>query len=152
MTAQMQEQIRVLTTELELLKQEIVGVKAAHAAMHQSSVDAGAASQRLAAEQSSRIGVIEGKFAGLERDAGTIGTSSFGKSRPLIEPKQISVEVFAGALNDTRGKFLDWCEKIKDRSLLYSKSLGEALQSLSPKRKAYRLEFQQGTTKSCKGF
>ena len=114
----MQGQVRALVDEIGTLRNEVVAVKAAHAQLHQTTVDVGATSNRLAAEQASRFENIESKLAGLAKDAGSIGRGGNYK-KPLIEPKQVVVEVFAGALNDTRGKFLDWAEKVKDRTGLW---------------------------------
>ena len=47
--------------------------------------------------------------------------------KPLIEHKNIVVPEFAGALTDTRAKFLEWVEDIKDRTALYDQKVAEAM-------------------------
>ena len=102
-------QIGVLTDEMNLLKAEIVQAKANHASLHQSSVEANTATARSFAEIRARADVFEGKIDNLKEEAKTYGGS--GK-KPLIEPKQVEVAVFAGAMTDGRARFLEWCEKV----------------------------------------
>ena len=76
-------QIGVLTDELNSLKQEIVQVKANHAGLHQSSVEANSATARSFQEFRTRSDAIETQIATLKDD--TKGFGHQGK-KPLIKP------------------------------------------------------------------
>ena len=107
----MQQQIALMVQELEMLKTEMVASKAAHATLHQNTVD-------RAQEVARQIEEIGRRIAALSdgRSGGTFGD----KRRALIEPKQINVPIFAGAVTDSRAKFLEWAEAVQDRTGLFS--------------------------------
>ena len=49
------------------------------------------------------------------------------KAKTLIEPKSIVVNVFSGAITDTRAKFLEWGERARDRAALFDDNMAEAM-------------------------
>ena len=116
-------QINAITEELGMLKQEIVGVKASHASLHQQSVDHSVLTAGRSNEAMQKIQQIEEKMANLTNPFAD--KSQFKKS--LIEPKQVEVEKFAGAIMDSRVKFLAWSERVKDRAELFDTNLSEAM-------------------------
>ena len=94
-------QIRVLGDEINAIRTEIVQSKQAHASLHQSTVD-----DRF------RLSTVESSLDKMQKLVDNIdGQSKFGKPKKLIEPKEIVVPEFAGAVSDTRAKFLTWAEK-----------------------------------------
>ena len=106
-----------------MLKQEIVGIKGSHASLHQQSVDHSVLTAGRSAEAMQKIQALEEKMGNI-----TNPVSDKGQSRkPLIEPKQVEVEKFAGAIMDSRGKFLTWSERVKDRAELFDPNLSEVM-------------------------
>ena len=100
----MQAQVQAVTEELGALKMEIVNIKASHAGLHQSAVDSGLQTSRA-------IEAIQAKIAELPNLA--------NEKRPtLMEPKQVNVEEFSGGVADSRNKFIEWTERVRDRVLL----------------------------------
>ena len=125
---QVQAQVTVISDELTLLKNEMIQMKAAHANMHQAAVEQGSTSAQRHTEQSQRMQSVEEKFDRLSTQIRSGGSSyDGGKRQHLIEPKQITVEEFAGSLTDSRSRFIEWSERVKDRCLLYEESVVEAM-------------------------
>ena len=85
-------QVAALTDELQTLKSEIIGVKAGHASLHQMMVESGTTQAQQYGAQADRIVALE------KRIETTISKGSIdgiaGKPKPLIEAKQINVNVF----------------------------------------------------------
>ena len=52
------------------------------------------------------------------------------KSKSLIEPKNMEVDKFAGAVGDTRDKFVEWAEHMKDRVMLCDPDLVEHMRKV----------------------
>ena len=142
-------QIAAMTDEINLLKGEVVQTKAAHAGLHQTAVERNADMIRRFDAIGDRLNTVatevrssEGKGAGARRKA-------------LIEPKQVNVDAFAGAVNDSRSKFLLWAEKVKDRAGLFddhtggcngeSRSIQRASHSRYVRDMGYHFGYQQGT-------
>ena len=118
-------QSRSLSEDISSIRNEIVNIKASHANLHQASVEANAGSTTALTDHGIRLGAMEGKVAELARRAETV--IGGGKPKSLIEAKNITVEKFAGSLTDGRAKYLEWCEKVKDRCELYNFTLAKAL-------------------------
>ena len=112
------EQLRSLTDEVGTIRNEIVNMKASHAGLHQSSVEANAAATQTMTEQGARLNGVEGKLVELAKRAEKSG--GWPKAKSLIEAKHVVVDKFAGSLTDGRAKYLEWCEKVKDRCELYN--------------------------------
>ena len=106
----LRQQVIALTEELTVVKTELVNVKAAHANLHQQTSESNAATAKSFAEQRSRFDTIETQMG-----SGKSGTDK----KPLIEPKQVEVHKFQGAMSESRAKFLEWSELVKDRVGLY---------------------------------
>ena len=106
----MQGQVQAVIEELTAVKAEIIQLKASHANMHQSGVENNAQAAARYAEQAMKVADIEKKIEGI---GGPTGVSN---KRSLIEPKQVAVEIFSGSIADSRSKFLEWGERIKDRA------------------------------------
>ena len=104
-----------MAEEIGSLKNELIAAKAAHAALHQSTVDAGGATTRTVTDVTSRVSTME------------------AAAKPLIEPKEIVVEVFSGSVADARSKFVAWTKKVKDCIYLYSPEIVEAMKSVERK-------------------
>ena len=77
------------------------------------------------AAQAARIGKVEKGIAKIST-AGFPEGKGTDNEKPLIEAKQVSVPEFAGAVTDSRSKFLEWSEKVHDRVGLYSREAMEA--------------------------
>ena len=99
-----QQQIAAMADEINLLKSEVVQTKAAHATLHQSAVDRNTDIIR-------RFGEITDRLHNLSTDAANTTDGKGSRKKFLIEPKQVNVSEFAGAVNDGRSKFLQWSEK-----------------------------------------
>ena len=112
----LQQQIAVVSEELAAIKSELINVKAAHAGLHQSSVESNTNTTRTLTEVIARIEGIEEK--------GPV-YSGAPTRKALIEPKQVQVDIFAGAVTDSRSKFLEWGETVKDRAWLFAPILGQ---------------------------
>ena len=112
----MQAQVQAVTEELGAIKMEIVNLKASHAGLHQSSVDSGLQTSRA-------IEAIQAKVADLPNLAS-------GKRVTLMEPKQVTVEEFAGGIADSRNKFIDWSERVRDRVSLFDLTLADAMKKV----------------------
>ena len=119
--ADVQRQLQVLADEMNTLKNELVGIKAAHANMHQASIDAGQASNARFVEVGNRLSGIESKIGDLGFDA--TGFSGKHGVKPLMKPEQVKVGTFQGGVTDSRAKFLEWNEQVKDRVRLYDVEL-----------------------------
>ena len=123
-------QISAITDEISVLRNEVVQVKAAHAALHQGTVEANSANTQKFEDQVTRLSRIESRI-------GDIASSGLGgetyKKRPLIEAKQVEVPVFTGSVADSRSKFLAWAERVKDRITLYEPGLIEAMKNVEHK-------------------
>ena len=103
-------------------------MKAAHASMHQAAVEQGSTSAQRHTEQSQRMQNVEEKFDRLSTQIRSGGSSyDGGKRQHLIEAKQVTVDEFAGSLTDSRSRFIEWAEKVKDRCLMYEDSIVEAM-------------------------
>ena len=112
MTAALQQQVQAMVEELGVLKGEIVNLKQSHAGLHQSAVDASGHTNRALGEMAQKVEKIEGKLAEVP---GAMGA----KKLSLIEPKQVTVEEYSGAVSDSRNKFIEWSERCVDRVQLY---------------------------------
>ena len=124
----MMAQVEALTGELALIKNEIIQVKSAHASLHQQAVDKNTMDVTRHADAASKIASIDERLNQLANNPFTPTTATFNK--PLIEPKQIQVPIFAGAVSDSRSKFLEWSEKIKDRVALHDTGVVEAMSNV----------------------
>ena len=124
---QMIAQVAAMTEEIQLLKNEVVGVKASHATLHQQSVEKNVMDAGRHADAATRIAQLE---EGIERVRMEAPTLPGGTSRkPLIEPKQVAVEVFSGSMTDSRSKFLEWGERVKDRAGLQDPATVEGMEA-----------------------
>ena len=103
----MQSQVQAVTEELGALKAEIVNLKASHAGLHQSAVDSTAQTNRV-------IGDIAGKIEAIQAKAAELPNMAGGKKVSLMEPKQVTVAEFSGGIADSRNKFIDWSERVRD--------------------------------------
>ena len=118
---EMRRQMSVLADEINAIRGEIVQSKQAHATLHQSSVE-----DRT--QVGARFADVENKLENLRKMGGVEGSAGkFAKEQFLIEPKQVVVPEFAGAVTDSRSKFLEWSEKVRDRVKLYSQAAVDAL-------------------------
>ena len=112
-------QIAAMSEEIQFLKEEVVQTKASHAGLHQDSV--------------ARSTEITRRFDALKEQIDAVGAGGVGQynggkfKKPLIEPKQVEVAKFAGAVSDSRCKFLEWTETVKDRAGLFDENLVEAM-------------------------
>ena len=95
----LQAQIAAITDEISMIKNEVVQTKAAHASLHQSTVDRNTDVIRRFAEVGDRLEAITAEVA-------NAGDGKGYRKKSLIEPKQVNVAEFAGAINDSRSKFL----------------------------------------------
>ena len=120
---QMAQQIRLVTDELTLLKAEIVNVKASHAGLHQTTVESGSQTSRT-------LESINSKVQKLEEQLPTMAGGSAQKRLSLIEPKQMTVDEFAGGVTDARNKFIEWSEKVRDRVQLFDPGLAEEMKKV----------------------
>ena len=124
---QLRAQIAAMTDEITMLKNEIVGVKTSHATLHQQAVEKNVMDAGRHADAATRLQQLE---AGLDRIKEENPTTAGGSSRkPLIEPKQVQVEVFAGSMTDSRSKFLEWGERVKDRAGLQDPNTVECMEA-----------------------
>ena len=98
--------------EINLLKSEVVQTKAAHASLHQSAVERNTDVLRRFSEIGDRLNAITTDTANTNEGKGF-------RKKSLIEPKQVTVAVFAGSMTDSRAKFLEWSEKVMDRTGLF---------------------------------
>ena len=105
---ELRRQIQVLADELNSVRAELVASKQAHANLHQTTVDDRQRIQQEFADQTNRIRNMEDAQARSPQFNG-------GKEKSLIEAKQVTVPEFAGAVTDSRAKFLEWSEKIHPR-------------------------------------
>ena len=108
------QQVQIVSDEIAAVKNEIINLKAAHAGLHQTSVDASQTTGRSITEITNKLEDLEAKlpFAG----------TGFQK-KPLLEPKQVEVETFSGGPGESRTKFLEWVEAFKVRVTLYDPEL-----------------------------
>ena len=121
-------QITTLSEELTLVKAEIVNVKSSHATMHQQSVDKNVMDGARFAEAATKINELTERIDQVSADArNPFAPSTATHAKPLLEPKQVQVDVFAGAVVDSRAKFLEWCEKVHDRVALTDPAIVEAM-------------------------
>ena len=115
--AQVAAQVQLLTEEVATLKTELIAVKGAHATLHQQSVDANTQHNLAMTQMESR----------LEKAMKEAGDNKGGKTKSLIEPKNIVVDIFSGAITDTRAKFLEWGERARDRAALFDDCMSDAM-------------------------
>ena len=88
-------QVAAMSEEIQMLKNEVVGVKASHATLHQQAVEKNVMDAGRHADAATRIAQLE---KGIERVKTEAPTLPGGTSRkPLIEPKQVAVDIFAGS-------------------------------------------------------
>ena len=121
---QLSQQVTIVVSELEALKAEIITIKGAHASLHQSSVTANAQHEQFITDQASRVASIQKKVDDMAR---TTGVHKDGKKWSLIEPKNVTVELFHGSVADSRAKFLSWGERVRDKADLMDPQTGEAM-------------------------
>ena len=126
-------QLSALTDELTVLRNEMIQVKSAHAALHQGAVETNAGNVKMFEEQIARMSQIEGRMGSIAQNAQSGPGGEAMKKRPLIEAKQVTVEVFTGSVADNRSKFLAWAERVKDRITLYEPGLIEAMKNVEHK-------------------
>ena len=126
---QMMAQVVALTDELTALRGEIIQMKTAHATLHQSTVDSNNQSHQAFGEQGERIARVEKSIENMAKTTAGMPTTTDGKPKFLIEPKQVEVEKFSGSMADSRGKFLSWAERIKDRVTLFDDNILAAMAS-----------------------
>ena len=119
----MAQQVRLITDELTLLKAEIVNVKASHAGLHQTTVESGSQTSRT-------LESINAKVQKLEDQLPSMAGAGAGKRLSLIEPKQMTVDEFAGGVTDARNKFIEWSEKVRDRVQLFDPGLAEEMKRI----------------------
>ena len=104
------QQVRVLSDELGTIKGEIINMKAAHAALHQSTSETSTATSQKMYESSTKLSAVEQRLERIAREAGETRSPDSGfsssKANNLIEPKNVLVDVFAGSMTDNRSKFL----------------------------------------------
>ena len=117
----LRQQVAAMVEEINLLKSEVVNTKTAHATLHQTSVDRNAEVLR-------RFSEITDRLHSLSTDAANTTDGKGSRKRCLIEPKQVNVTEFAGAVNDSRSKFLLWAETVKDRAMLFDDALVAAME------------------------
>ena len=111
---EVQRQLQVLADELNMVKNELVGIKSDHSALHTVTVETDRTMRNKFEQMENMV---------KEAQAG-IGGAGFGSSvKPLIEPKNVVVPEFAGAITDGRGKYLEWAERARDRVSLYNHNL-----------------------------
>ena len=99
----LRQQVTLVATELEALKTEIVSIKGAHATLHQTTVTTTANHERVIDEQAAKVVAIQDRVESLAKTAGSMRD---GFRKPLIEPKNVTVDVFHGSVADSRAKFL----------------------------------------------
>ena len=99
----LRQQVAAMVEEINLLKSEVVQTKTAHANLHQSTVDRNTDVLR-------RFSEITDRLHSLSTDAANTTDGKGSRKKFLIEPKQVNVSEFAGAVNDSRSKFLLWAE------------------------------------------
>ena len=121
----LQQQMVMVSDEVTTLKNELIALKGAHAALHQSAAESGQKNVRDLGDQSSRIDRIERKVDEIKETAERGG--SYKKPRSLMEAKEVQVEKFLGSMTDSRAKFLAWGERIRDKVELFDSALGEAM-------------------------
>ena len=80
----LRQQITALIDELNLVKTELIQVKASHANMHQQDV-----------ESRNRMHTLEQQLDIVQREAGTAGGA---KGKSLIELKNVIVGIFKGSI------------------------------------------------------
>ena len=119
--------IAVMTEEITMLKNELIGVKSSHATLHQQAVEKNVMDAGRHAEAAEKIQRLEAGIERIKEEAPAIGGGSSRK--PLIEPKQVQVEVYAGSMTDSRSKFLEWGERVKDRVGLQNPEAVEAMEA-----------------------
>ena len=92
----LRQQVTLVASELEALKTEIVSIKGAHATLHQTTVTTMANHERVIDEQAVKVAAIQERVEGIAKMTGSSGRDGFRK--PLIEPKNVTVEVFHGSV------------------------------------------------------
>ena len=117
------QQVQILSDELAVLKSEIISLKSSHATMHQGTVESNAQAATKFQEQAAKIMEVAEKVEKVVLYPTTVGQ----KSKSLIEPKNVTVEVFAGSIAESRSKFLEWGETVRDRAELFDSRLNEAM-------------------------
>ena len=131
---QLSQQVTIVVSELEALKAEIISMKGAHASLHQSAVTAHA-------EQTAKVNSIQQKIDDIAKSA---GGSRDGFRKALIEPKNVSVEVFSGSVADSRAKFLSWGERVRDKADLMDAAMSEAMLKAEAATEPITLEASRG--------
>ena len=89
----MQQQVSLVASELEALKMEIVSIKGAHATLHQTTVTTSANHERVIDEQAAKVVAIQERVEVIAKTAGGIKD---GVRKSLIEPKNVTVDMFHG--------------------------------------------------------
>ena len=121
----LKQQMVMVSDEVTTLKNELIALKGAHAALHQSAAESGQNTARDLGDQSSRIDRIAKQVDEIKETTDRGG--SFKKPRSLMEAKEVQVEKFLGSMTDSRAKFLAWGERIRDKVELFDSALGEAM-------------------------
>ena len=134
------QQIAIVTNELEALKAEIIGIKGAHASLHQTTVATTKQHEGVIDEQAAKVAGIQMKIDEL---AMTAGASKGGSYKSLIEPKNVTVEVFHGSVADSRAKFLSWGERVRDKADLLNPVFGEAMLKAENRNEPITIEESQ---------
>ena len=133
-------QVTAVTDELATLRAEIIQIKSAHATLHQGAVEAGAQSAKAFEDQAARIVRLEQGIGEMSRGTGAGQGGGFAKEKPLIEAKQVSVEVYSGSIADGRSKFLSWAERVKDRVTLFEPGMIQAMTDAENKTSPITME------------
>ena len=133
-------QIKVLADEMNLIRSELVASKQAHAGLHQTTVED---RQNVAAKMTDQLNRLAKVEEDIKSTVAGIPGSGGNKDRQLIEPKQVTVPEFAGAISDSRAKSLEWSEKVHDRVGLYSREAMQALVLVEVLEEAVTMEISQ---------
>ena len=73
----MMAQINAVTQELEVVKNELIAMKGAHATLHQSTVESSAQVATKYSEYATRLVSLESKLDGLDQEAGAFAGKGF---------------------------------------------------------------------------
>ena len=135
----LRQQVQAIHDELQTVRGELVNMKAAHATLHQSATDTGTSVR----SQEARLQQLDQQLQEIATDTGTTTTThgtNTNNKHMLIEAKQVSVDKFSGNLTDSRGKFIQWTERLKDKAALYSDKMVEAMNAVAQSEVSITME------------
>ena len=92
--------------------------------LHQTAVTTSANHERVIDEQAAKVVAIQER---VENIAKTTGNMKDGFRKSLIEPKNVTVDVFHGSVADSRAKFLSWGERVRDKADLMDDQMSAAM-------------------------